>query len=74
MFTGAGFWAPIAQKGRSLCTGLQTEVDFAHGLHTEGFVHVDVICVAIVLVIVVVLYFCVGYVLCFQIVASAVEY
>ncbi len=36
--------------------------DFEHGLHTDGFVYATVLCAVIVLVIVVVLYFCDGYV------------
>ncbi len=36
--------------------------NFAHELNAEGFVYVNVLCVVIVLVIVVVLYFCDGYV------------
>ncbi len=48
------------------------KVDFMHGLPTEGFVYGHVLCGVIVLVIVVVLYLCVGYVLSFQIVASVV--
>ncbi len=38
--------------------------DFAHGLHTEGFVYVNVCCVVIVLVIAVVVYLCDRYLKC----------
>ncbi len=42
--------------------GCAGRADFAHGLRTEGFVYVNALCVVIVLVVVVVLYFCDGYV------------
>ncbi len=41
------------------CAG---RAEFAHGLHTEGFVNVNVLCIVIVLVIVVFVYFYDGYV------------
>ncbi len=37
------------------CAG---KADFVHGLHTQGFVYVNVLCVVIVFLIVAVLYFC----------------
>jgi hypothetical protein len=54
---------------RMICAG---EVDFVHGLHREGFVYVNVLCVVIVFVIAVDLYLCDGNMLCFQIDVSMV--
>ncbi len=60
-----GFRAQTAHGGLILGMDCVGRADFAHGLHMEGFVYENVLCVVIVLVIIVVLCVCVRHVLCF---------
>ncbi len=48
------------------CTECTQTTDFGYGLHMEGFVYGNVFSVVIVSVFVVVVYFSIGYVLCFE--------
>jgi hypothetical protein len=49
-----GFCGSIARGRLFVRTDYAGTADFVHGLHTEGFVYVNVLCVVVVLVIVVV--------------------
>jgi hypothetical protein len=62
--TEGGFCALSARGGLILLMDCAGRAEFGHGLHREGFVIVTALCVVIVFVIVVFLYFCGGYVGC----------